>query len=249
MIHYLLLILMMITFLIIFSKPTFHVPSSHKQIVPYSEEHVPLYEIITYKPDRYTYELNIVQSHMTTSSHVLDVGSGLGYHVNQLNESGIHTVGVDSSKAMIRHSKKYPYTFIHGNVMSASIFPEHSFTHIMCLYYTIYCILDKETFLNNLHHWLIEDGILFIHGVHEWKYEEPIVGQLTYESSLQKSMFKEKITYDQQSYVVHHIIYMISKQELIQLAKKCHFTLIHEYSYSHNYILVFKSIYDSIQSY
>jgi hypothetical protein len=40
---------------------------------------------------------------------------------------------------------------------------------------------------------------------------------------------------------------MISKQELIQLAKKCHFTLIQEYSYSHNYILVFKSIYDSIQ--
>ena len=74
-------------------------------------------------------------------------------------------------------------------------------------------------------------------------------GDINYESSLHQSVFKEKITYHNQTYMVHHVLYMISKQELIALAKRCHFKCIHEYTYSHHYIVVFQReipIYDNI---
>jgi ubiquinone/menaquinone biosynthesis C-methylase UbiE len=177
---------------------------------------------------------------MSSSSHVLDVGSGLGYHVHALNEHGISAVGLDSSKAMVRHAKeKYGQPYIHGNVMNTSIFPEQSFTHVMCLYYTMYCWLEKETFFHNVHHWLVEDGILFIHGAHPWKYGDSMIGEITYESEIHNTMFKEKITRGQ-TYTVHHVVYVMSKEELIHLAKQCHFTYVQEHSYENNYILVFK---------
>jgi len=241
LIHYLLFIFMMISFLIIFDKPIPLISTTPHTIVPYSEEYIPIYEMITYKPLRYHDELTFIKTKMSTSSQVLDVGSGLGYHVNALNESNIHTVGVDSSKAMVKYSKeKYPYTFIHGNVLSMSLFTEHSFTHILCLYYTIYCISDKKTFFNNVHHWLYEDGMIFIHGVHECKYGEPMTGEIEYSSSFRQSIFKETVTYHKQTQLIRHTMYMISKEDLIQLAYECHFTCIEEYAYLNNYILVFK---------
>jgi ubiquinone/menaquinone biosynthesis C-methylase UbiE len=250
LIHYLLFIFMMISFLIIFAKPTPVSSSTPHSIVPYSEEYLPFYEMITYKPLRYQEELAFLKTKMSTSSQVLDVGSGLGYHVNALNESNIHAVGLDSSKAMVKYAQqKYPCTFVHGNVLSTSLFPEHSFTHILCLYYTIYCILDKKTFLSNVHHWLSEDGILFIHGANQWKYGETMSGEITYDSSLQQSILKEKITYQNKNHVIHHIMYRISKEELIELASQCHFTWIDEYVYSNQYILVFQRktpMYDNI---
>ena len=247
LIHYLLFIFMMISFLIIFAKPSPPPSSTLHTIVPYSEEYIPIYEMITYP--RYQ-ELTFIKKTMSPSSQVLDVGSGLGYHVHELNEANIPTVGLDSSKAMITYAKKkYPCTFIHGNVLSTSLFPEHSFTHILCLYYTIYCIVDKKIFFTNAHHWLSEDGLLLIHGVHKWNYGETMTGSITYQSSLQQSMLKEKITYQGQTHVVHHIMYLISKEDLIQVASQCHFTCSEEYSYSNNYILVFQrqtAMYDNI---
>jgi cyclopropane fatty-acyl-phospholipid synthase-like methyltransferase len=246
MIQYLLMILMMISFLIIFAPPTPPVRPVRNEIVPYSEEYVPLYKMVTYNQERYDRELQHVQQSMSASSHVLDVGSGLGYHVNYLNEHGISAVGIDSSKAMVRHSKTYAHPCMHGNVMHTSLFPEHSFTHVLCLYYTFFCLSEKGTFFHNVHHWLVEDGLLFIHGSSTFQYGEPMVGEITYESSLHNTMYKEKITY-QQTYTVHHIVHVLSKPEVVQLAQQCHFKLIQDHSYGKHYLLTFQRLtYDNI---
>lgn len=243
MLIYLLMILVMVSFLIIFSAPSPYSRNVHHSIIPYSEEHIPLYEMVTYQPQRYQAELTYLQSRMSTSSHVLDVGSGLGYHVNHLNENGISTVGMDSSKAMVRHSKqKYSCTFVHGNVMNMSLFPEHSFTHALCLYYTFYAIHEKETFFRNVHHWLVEDGTLYLHGSTKCRFGEPMVGEITYESSLHDTMMKEKITRLKETYTIHHLLYYMSKEDTIQLAKKCHFRYVDEHVYGNDYILTFQRI-------
>ena len=72
LIHYLLFIFMMISFLIIFAKPTPVSSSTPHSIVPYSEEYLPFYEMITYKPLRYQEELAFLKTKMSTSSQVLD---------------------------------------------------------------------------------------------------------------------------------------------------------------------------------
>jgi ubiquinone/menaquinone biosynthesis C-methylase UbiE len=240
MLIYLLLMLMMISFLILCSPSIPYSTETPRAIVPYSEEYVPLYELVTYRPERYHMELTYLQSRMSTSSHVLDVGSGLGYHVGHLNDNGISAVGLDSSKAMVHHAKQaFPQTYIHGNVMNASLFPEESFTHILCLYYTIYEIQDKETFFHNAHHWLSEKGTLVVHWSSQCPYGEPMVGDITYESTLHNTMLKEKIKY-KQSYTVHHILYPLSKEALIHMAKKCHFRYVNEYPYAYHSLLTFQ---------
>ncbi len=243
MLSYLIMILVMLSFLIIFSAPSPYSREVPHAIVPYSEEHVPLYEMVTYHPPRYHAELTYLQSRMSTSSHVLDVGSGLGYHVNALNENGISAVGLDSSKAMVRHSKEtYPCSFVHGNVLNTSLFPEHAFTHILCLYYTFYTIHDKETFFRNAHHWLVEDGMLYLHGSTECRFGDPMVGEITYESSLHHTMMKEKITQSGKTYIIHHVVYYMTKEETIQLAKRCHFRYVHEHVYGNHSIFSFQRI-------
>ena len=69
---------------------------------------------------------------LNKNSLVLDVGSGTGHHVRMLNNDNIKTIGLDKSKAMVEFSKsKYPkMKFIHGDVLTTSLFDLSTFSHI-----------------------------------------------------------------------------------------------------------------------
>lgn len=99
------------------------------------------------------------------NSYILDIGSGTGHHVAAFTENGIKSVGVDVSLSMVNESKKlYPDSkYIIGDALKTMIFPQETFTHITSLYFTVYYIKDKHTFINNCYTWLKPGGFFILH--------------------------------------------------------------------------------------
>lgn len=112
------------------------------------------------------------------NSVILDIGSGTGHLVNELNESGYKTFGIDQSKAMVNYSEnKFPNNsnkFNVGDVNDPMTYERNSFTHITCMNFTIYHLNDKVAFFKNCYFWLIQNGYLILHLVNKDKYN-PIV--------------------------------------------------------------------------
>ena len=128
-----------------------------------------IYDYLVYNNIKNDYEIGeiINQTKPTSQSIILDIGSGTGNHVASLNHDGYKAVGLDSSEAMIAKAQEnYPeLDFVRGDAMNAMEFQPASFTHIICLYFTIYYFKDKMQFFNNTMKWLMPGGYLVIHVV------------------------------------------------------------------------------------
>jgi len=124
----------------------------------------------------YEYKKIIEMTQPTEKSEFLDVGSGTGHLVNNLNNAGYHAIGIDKSKAMINYSeKKFPDIDTKcGDVIDSMNYDKGVFTHITCMNFTIYHLEDKLTFFKNCYYWLIPNGYLIMHLVNRSKYN-PIV--------------------------------------------------------------------------
>ena len=109
----------------------------------------------------------------TRESRILDVGSGTGHHVSNFQANGFSAVGVDISPAMVNKAKEnYPDSdFKLGDVLETMLYPANSFTHITCLYFTLYYIKNKRQFFENCIHWLRPGGYLAIHLVDRDKFD------------------------------------------------------------------------------
>ena len=114
-----------------------------------------------------------------------------------MSEKGINAMGIDNSQAMIQQAKQnYPqYDFQLGSALDINQYQNNSFTHILCLYFTIYYFENKETFFNNCMEWLMPGGYLVLHLVDREKFD-PILppGNPLYIVSPQKYA-KERITH------------------------------------------------------
>jgi SAM-dependent methyltransferase len=102
----------------------------------------------------------------------LDIGSGTGHLVNQIEQMGFAAHGLDQSKAMADQSiKNYPDINVKcGNAIDSMTYDRGTFTHITCLNFTIYHIQDKMTFFKNCYYWLSPNGYLIVHLVDRDKY-------------------------------------------------------------------------------
>ena len=59
---------------------------------------------------------------------------------------------------------KYPHsTFKVGSALDFMLFPAATFSHILCLYFTIYYIERKQQFFQNCYDWLLPGGYLVLH--------------------------------------------------------------------------------------
>lgn len=125
------------------------------------------YDELTFNYSKNLFEIGeiITLSNLSEHSKVLDIGSGTGHHVASLAEHNIPVIGLDSSQAMIDYSKKtYPnLNFKLGNALDSGIYAPSSFTHILCLYFTLYYMRDKKVFFKNCMKWLMPGGYLIIH--------------------------------------------------------------------------------------
>lgn len=133
----------------------------------YDDFYTNIYETIHSTVPRVNYELKTICSitQANDRSVFLDVGSGTGYLVNQLTDLGFYAYGIDKSKSMIEYSENnYKNANVKcGDVSEPMSYEKSTFSHILCLYYTIYEINDKTTFFNNCYNWLQPGGYLIIH--------------------------------------------------------------------------------------
>jgi SAM-dependent methyltransferase len=127
---------------------------------------------------------------------ILDVGCGTGHHVDALSKDNLKVLGIDISPSMIQKAKQnYPLRdFSVGNALDSTQFNSNVFTHILCLYFTIYYFPDKRRFFDNCMNWLKSGGYLVVHLVDREKFD-PILppGNPLYIVSPQKYA-KERIT-------------------------------------------------------
>jgi len=117
----------------------------------------------------------------TKKSIFLDIGSGTGDVVHELQDAGYIAYGLDKSQSMIDVAEsKFPKSqYKCGDTMDPILFEKGSFTHILCTYFTIYHFNDKRTFLYNCYHWLMPNGYLILHLADREKFDTIIPAQKT----------------------------------------------------------------------
>ena len=134
----------------------------------YDNFYANIYDSLVYSSTKDDYELGEWKKNTKPSSRsiILDVGCGNGHHVSKLSEMGFNAIiGIDKSQAMVKKAKeKYPgLDFRQEDVMKSIIFQPETFTHILCLYFTIYYVSNKQSFFDNCFHWLKRGGYLAVH--------------------------------------------------------------------------------------
>jgi SAM-dependent methyltransferase len=133
----------------------------------YDDFYSDVYDYLVYNNIKDSYEVGEIINKTLPSeeSIILDVGSGTGHHVADLASKNYNVVGMDVSPAMINKAKEfYPdYNFVVGDALKSDKFYPNSFTHILCLYFTIYYMKDKMLFFKNCMNWLKPGGYLVLH--------------------------------------------------------------------------------------
>jgi len=123
--------------------------------------------------DDYEVEQIIDSTEPTQKSIILDIGCGTGHHVAKLSQQNFNVIGIDNSVSMIKKAKEnYPnYDFKVQDALNADAFLNNYFTHITCLYFTIYYMKDKNLFFRNCMNWLMPGGSLILHLVNRDKFD------------------------------------------------------------------------------
>ena len=141
----------------------------------YDDFYAEIYDYLVFNNMKDEYEIGEIvnKTNPSSKSKVLDVGCGTGHHVGELNAKGVDVIGLDISEAMVKKAKEnFPNAkFQQGDALKGDTFAANSFTHILCMYFTIYYFQDKETFLKNAYNWLMPGGFLMIHLVDRKKFD------------------------------------------------------------------------------
>jgi ubiquinone/menaquinone biosynthesis C-methylase UbiE len=156
-----------------------------KDLDVFDDFYVDIYDTLVYSDVKNNFELGRLSRYTIIDEHskILDIGFGTGHHMGQLShmhESLNHNniIGIDTSKSMVKKARlNYPElknSFKYGNALNGTIFNDNTFTHILCLYFTVYYIKDKYRFFKNCHNWLQGGGVMMLHLVDRDNFD-PIV--------------------------------------------------------------------------
>jgi ubiquinone/menaquinone biosynthesis C-methylase UbiE len=250
MLLYLLLIFTILAFIISFSFFKVKQPSQNKQLVfktnsdIYDKEYADMYDMITNDFYRTQKELDTVLSTTSNNSIVLDLGSGTGYHVNELNQKGVRAIGIDNSRAMINYSKKYPYQYREGNMLDSDSFYNDSFTHITCFYYTLYYVQNKQQLFNNAYKWLTTGGIFIVEMTKSCTYGTPSIhnDKYMYKRTIKGNKVYETITRGKKVRKNEHNFYIEPIQDIVTMAENVGFSVVSNETYKNNVIYTFKKL-------
>lgn len=142
----------------------------------YDDFYSKIYDKVTVPTRRVDFEIDTVLKSTqadTTNSVILDIGSGTGFLVNKLNQRGYKAYGLDKSTAMVEQSnQKYPDISVKiDDASNTMCYDKSTFSHIFCVYFTIYSIKDRIEFFRNCHFWLKPGGCLVLHLVDPLKFD------------------------------------------------------------------------------
>jgi ubiquinone/menaquinone biosynthesis C-methylase UbiE len=139
----------------------------------YDETYVKLYNKVFNNIKLHKYNVNLIEEltindqYKKNNVKILEAGCGNGMFYKCLNEK-YNTIGVDRSESFIKQSKlnNPGIKFIHGDLKDSLLFDKNSFTHITCLFDTLYHnypSVNINLILSNFNKWLKKDGYLCIH--------------------------------------------------------------------------------------
>ena len=144
----------------------------------YDDFYADIYDYLVFNNVKNEYEVGEIMNKTSASSQsrILDIGCGTGHHVAELSGRNVDIIGIDISPSMIAKAKKnYPdYKFDVKDATNSQIYTSDTFTHILCMYFTIYYIEDKASFFQNCYNWLMPGGYLIVHLV-DRKNFDPIL--------------------------------------------------------------------------
>jgi SAM-dependent methyltransferase len=133
----------------------------------YDDFYADIYDYLVFNTLKDDYEIGWIINNASPSSKskILDIGCGTGHHVASIGSKNLDVIGVDVSTSMIEKAKSnFPdYKFEVGDALDGNIFQRETFTHILCMYFTIYYFEDKTLFFQNCFNWLLPGGYLIVH--------------------------------------------------------------------------------------
>lgn len=149
--------------------------SSKKGIEVYDDFYANIYDNLVYNKIKNKFEVGSIVNITKPDSQsvILDVGSGTGHHVNAFSKLGYKTTGIDISPSMVSKAKQnYPDADIkQQDALDKLALSGSTYTHITCLYFTLYYMKDKNLFFSNCYHWLKPGGYLIIHLVNKHDFD------------------------------------------------------------------------------
>jgi len=141
----------------------------------YDDFYADIYDYLVFNTLKNEYEIGWILNSASPSSEskILDVGCGTGHHVSSLGSKGFDVIGIDISPSMVKKAKEnFPQLkFEVANALDGGVFQPDSFTHILCMYFTIYYFKDKTLFFQNCFKWLLPGGYLIVHLVDRDRFD------------------------------------------------------------------------------
>ncbi len=104
---------------------------------------------------------------------ILDAGCGTGHHLRILKRYGHSVEGLDQSKPMLKKAKRQcPEAVLkRGDFDNPKTYENHRFTHIICLFFSVYYTKNLTKLFQNFNNWLKPNGMVFIHVVTRGKFD------------------------------------------------------------------------------
>jgi ubiquinone/menaquinone biosynthesis C-methylase UbiE len=248
MLLYLLLIFTILAFVISFSFFKKRKNNETKQIIfktnsdLYDKEYTEMYDTITYDYYRRQKEIDTVVATTFPDSIVLDLGSGTGHLVHELNQKGIQTIGIDKSYDMIRYSKKYPHRYLEKDMLETESFHPNSFTHVTCFYYTLYYIKNKDQVFRNVYTWLTPGGLFIVQLTSKCTYGKSALqdSKYMYARKIKNNKVYETITRGNQIRKNEHVFYIEPIPDIVSIAQQSGFIVVSSEQYKDNIFYIFK---------
>ena len=178
---YVILVLLIVTMLVNYLYPAREGFTETKEFVTkqgpavYDDFYANIYDNLVYSKIKNVFEVTTIvnTTRPTNRSIILDIGSGTGHHVKAFADKKIKAIGIDLSAAMVaKANKNFPnLDYRQQDAMDKMAFPGSSFTHITCLYFTIYYMKNKKLFFSNCYHWLKPGGYIVLHLVNKQEFD------------------------------------------------------------------------------
>jgi SAM-dependent methyltransferase len=181
----------------------------------YDDFYADIYDDLVFSKIKNDYEIGkiIEYTKATEKSVILDVGCGTGHHVSSFLSHGYKATGIDISPSMVKKAKiNYPQmNFQVADALDTMTFTAGAFTHITCLYFTIYYIENKRKFFENCMRWLMPGGFLAVHIVNRDKFD-PILpagspfGVISPQNYTKKRITSTTVKFDQFEYKSNFVL-------------------------------------------